>query len=522
MSKRTFVIIGSASGGVLFLCVLLSFIPIGVIAAGTGKVEAGRWAYITPRAFDVVREIPEEICGAEGPVRVEANQPLVYLVDDVEKQELIKARSRVQELKAQEAMFLSLLDGMVKVSLKALEKARAEMKAAKAGLDELERTDGTTTSHRLKRLGERVGQQRLAVRNAERRANELKAIAGAGLPQSFGNDLSDGLRKVRVKLSGLSDVLSSYPLSDAVERLLQQDSVVRELEAELEQARDLVARGFASKAEAERIALNLERARSERAVRLNAWTSLVKKLATQELDQAETRLEETLSELRVREGQLQSEKRNLEHLELAQAKAVVAASELELAKAEMDALPQQRTETPEGQRLSIPLVRRNIDSTRAALGRARADLELAGIRLANKTVRAPISGKLVQLDAYVGQMLVPDAHRSIGKIIDEGSELLFAVRVPQHRVPMIRGGQEAEICLEAYPYRKYGTFAATVKEVAEIPPKGAEEPVWEVTLVLEKPGLPVIPGYRGYAQICVDRLSVVSYLLGRSKVKEGE
>ncbi len=521
MSRKTFLIIGSALGGVLLLCVVLSLVPIRVTAAGTGKVEQDKWAFITPRAVDVVRKIAEEICGVGGPVRVKANQPLVYLVDDLEQHNLAKANSMVGELQMQEAMFRSLLDGMEKVSLKALEKAKADLTAAKVRVAELGESDGTTASHTLRRLDERVRQQRLAVGQAERRARELRAIASADLPMSLGKDLLKELKTLRAKLECLSGNVSAYRLSDAAEKLLQQDSIARELQAELEQTRDLVAQGFASKAEMERTTLNLERARSERTVMLNAWASLAKKMVTQDLVQAEAGLEGMRSELRIREGAFLAEKRNLERLELARARADLVGSELALAKAEMETLPQQGTEGPEGQKFSVPMVRRNVDSTQAALKRARDDLELAKIRLANKTVRAPISGVLVELDAYIGQTLVPDSHRSVGRIIDDASDLLFVVRVPQHWVPMIEPRQEAEVYLDAYPYRKYGTLAATVKEVAKVPPKDTEEPVWEVALILEKPEPPIVvtPGYKGYAEICVDRLSVVSYLLGRSRVE---
>lgn len=152
----------------------------------------------------------------------------------------------------------------------------------------------------------------------------------------------------------------------------------------------------------------------------------------------------------------------------------------------------------------------------------RADLVDARSKLDLVTLRAPVTGTVIDLQAQSGQ--VANGNEPLLKLVPQ-DELQAQVFAPNNDLAFIRPGQQAEIALSAYDKSLYGTLPATVQQVSEdaLPPNAEYDyPNFPITLDLKAQNLNVRgrsfglqPGMALNAQIKLQQRTVLQLLFSR-------
>lgn len=159
------------------------------------------------------------------------------------------------------------------------------------------------------------------------------------------------------------------------------------------------------------------------------------------------------------------------------------------------------------------------DRTQAEL---RAELVGASSKLELVTLRAPVTGTVIDLQAQTGQ--VADGNTSLLKLVPL-DDLLAQVFAPNKDLAFLRNGQEAEISFTAYDKSLYGTLAASVSSISEdaLPPSDEYDyPHFPIMLKLSRQELEsrgqsfaLQPGMALDAQVKLQKRTVLQLLFSR-------
>jgi len=278
------------------------------------------------------------------------------------------------------------------------------------------------------------------------------------------------LKEAESAVSKLKTISIEKQVANAAETVTQREIRLDQAKKEVVDARDLAAKGLVSK-------MDLEKAKAQALI--------------------------AQSELKIARNRLEMVKDSLKRdLEAAEATVQRWASELRLAKLEED-------RESEAKRLA------------SQMEQARLKHQALKLKLAEHTYRAPMTGELVDFDVWpdqrVGVAFAGGA--SVGRVIDT-TRFKFETYVRQIDAPWIRLGKKAYIELDAYPYRKHDYFIGKVSKVgSEAGSAGAQDVTAvghgvEVEIDMDEPRWPVRPRYEGNVEIVVGRASVMEWLLG--------
>lgn len=206
-------------------------------------------------------------------------------------------------------------------------------------------------------------------------------------------------------------------------------------------------------------------------------------------DDARARLGMAATELQRAEVALADQGIRLERARRLRAEGVVSIETLESAEL------QHRTAE-----LALATAREGVTQARALLDKAEDDLR-------KTTIWAPISGRVIALNAEEGEVVVSGTMNNpasvIGTIADT-SEVLTEVDVDETEVVDVRPGLEAEIEVDAVPGAKY---AGRVVEVGSSGYAKATQPdvqFFLVKILLEAPDEKLRPGMSSRAKIRVE------------------
>ena len=142
-----------------------------------------------------------------------------------------------------------------------------------------------------------------------------------------------------------------------------------------------------------------------------------------------------------------------------QAEIDLADSELKLRRArslrEQKVIPDEKLEAAE---LAQSSARLGLDRSRESVSQARADLEKADDELRKTTIHAPISGRVIVLNAEEGEVVVSGTmhnEASVIGVIADLSEILVEVLTDETDIVEVALGQSAEIAVDALPGTVY-------------------------------------------------------------------
>ena len=136
-----------------------------------------------------------------------------------------------------------------------------------------------------------------------------------------------------------------------------------------------------------------------------------------------------------------------------------------------------------------------VAAQRAVLAEQRAAL----LRTDRLTLTAPVSGRVGDVSAQVGQRARPDA--SLVTIVPRGSRMEVWLYAPSRALGFVDPGQDVRLLFDAFPFQKYGSGRGTVTEVSSVPIEpGAidpalqiQEPVFRIRVAIDE----VAPRVRG-------------------------
>ncbi|MEA3035238.1 MAG: rane fusion protein [Sphingomonadales bacterium] len=143
-------------------------------------------------------------------------------------------------------------------------------------------------------------------------------------------------------------------------------------------------------------------------------------------------------------------------------------------------------------------------------------------------VRAPTAGRINNLRLTPGARA--DTAAPAMTIVPAAGAMTFTAFAPSRSVGMVRAGQRAQIRIDAFPYRRFGSVSGSVESVSRsviLPGEVAEpvrlqEPSYRIRIRLDRAQvqadsgpIPLQPGMAGDASILLERRSLLNWLLIR-------
>jgi HlyD family secretion protein len=104
-------------------------------------------------------------------------------------------------------------------------------------------------------------------------------------------------------------------------------------------------------------------------------------------------------------------------------------------------------------------LREGVKAAEAEAGSAQADVGTFGVGLKDRTIIAPIGGRIVTKPATVGEFVGGIGNIGLVAEIVDFDSLLVETDVPETRLHLVKIGGPAEIVLDAYPNRRYRGIA---------------------------------------------------------------
>lgn len=168
--------------------------------------------------------------------------------------------------------------------------------------------------------------------------------------------------------------------------------------------------------------------------------------------------ESTIEEAELRAEKLQHDydrySRLLERRATTQAVVEQYRTELDMARARVNALRQQR----DAAQSAVCEVNQRLENAQAAIMRAEAALDMARLNLSYTVITAPYDGFLGRRTIEEGQLVSPG--QTVTTIMPDGPKWIIA-NFKETQLSRIRTGQEAEITVDAIPGRTFrGKVAA--------------------------------------------------------------
>lgn len=208
-------------------------------------------------------------------------------------------------------------------------------------------------------------------------------------------------------------------------------------------------------------------------------------------------------------------------------------AELEAARAVVGRLGSEQLVRRSDRRVALARLERELASLIGDRAQGEARVRVLEREIALRTVRAPVGGRLGYVVTLRPGSVVEAATR-IAVIVPRG-ELRAVAQFEPSALGRIRIGQVARLRFHAFPWTKYGTLPARVRQVGTEPAggsaaeasTGAGTGLVRVELTLEHPPgsrIPMEHGLVGVAEVEVERMAPVSLLLdaaGRFLTRSG-
>ena len=148
----------------------------------------------------------------------------------------------------------------------------------------------------------------------------------------------------------------------------------------------------------------------------------------------------------------------------------------------------------------IKVAERTVDIAKARLELARSTIEVVSVQLEECTMKAPLSGVVMQRNYEPSEMVLPGA--AMFKIADS-KEVHTWIYVPNKEIGRVRVGQRVNLVADTYPGREFVGKVVRINEKAEFTPKSTQtkedrtQLVYGVKVALDNPdgmlmaGMPV-------------------------------
>lgn len=162
------------------------------------------------------------------------------------------------------------------------------------------------------------------------------------------------------------------------------------------------------------------------------------------------------------------------------------------------------SEQLEAAQLAEANARLRLEDSRDSVLQARANLEKVKDELAKTTIYAPLTGRVIKLNAEEGEVVVSGTMNNAGSVIGEIadlSEILANVDVDETEVVLVKPGQEAVIKVDALPNKQYHGHVSEVGSKGFSRPAQPDVTFFDVEILLDDPDEDLRPGMSVRAEI---------------------
>ena len=209
---------------------------------------------------------------------------------------------------------------------------------------------------------------------------------------------------------------------------------------------------------------------------------------------------------------------------VAEAQRAVAAAQEDLANAQKAAAAAQATPTTdvEGASAAAGVSDASADTNavsaaQRSLASAQANLDQANAKAASRTVTAPSSGSIVELNAKVGAtvtggMIMGESDTSGGKQcmqIADLSKMKVTVQVGEKDIAKIAVGQSANVTYPAFPDIVSQGTVTTIASVANSDANGGGSVTFNVDILIDAPDARLKPGMTAEVSVVTEQLDEV-------------
>lgn len=179
---------------------------------------------------------------------------------------------------------------------------------------------------------------------------------------------------------------------------------------------------------------------------------------------------------------------------------------------------QQNAESLSSQRQSEILTQLN--QRREELANVMGQLESATRQQERETLRAPISGRIYNVQATLGEGTVEPGEELLS-ILPEEQELMLTVKLLNQDIGFVEPGMRAKIKLATFPFQEFGTLDG---ELVQISPNATMDEnlglVFTATIRLNQDSVrvrgqdvPLTPGMAATAEIVTRQRSILTFLM---------
>lgn len=179
-------------------------------------------------------------------------------------------------------------------------------------------------------------------------------------------------------------------------------------------------------------------------------------------------------------------------------------------------------------KMEEPAVRMRAQAQVEQVARQMSELQegMAQVEARRETViRAPVTGVVTNIAVTRGQSVATDA--TLATVLPRGSGLHVELLVPTRAIGFVQKGHEVVLRYEAFPHERFGQYQGTIADIGrnvwssgeKIGPLAAREPVYRVTVKLERQGVSALgqefalrPGMLVNADLLLERRTLIEWI----------
>ena len=158
----------------------------------------------------------------------------------------------------------------------------------------------------------------------------------------------------------------------------------------------------------------------------------------------------------------------------------------------------------EGSELQYSSAQQGLEQAQQALAQSTADYTKAQDDLSKTTIYAPLSGRVITLNAEEGEVVVSGTMNNPGSVIGtiaDLSEILAEVDVDENEIVHVREGQSARVKVDALSDREYPGKVVEIGSSGYNKPSQPDVTFFKVKILLDQPEAALRPGMSARADI---------------------
>jgi HlyD family secretion protein len=161
-----------------------------------------------------------------------------------------------------------------------------------------------------------------------------------------------------------------------------------------------------------------------------------------------------------------------------------------------------------------------LNQRREELANVAGQLQQATRQTERQTIRAPIAGRIYNVQATLGEGTVEPGEELLS-ILPDGEDLMLDVKILNRDIGFIKEEMRAKVKLATFPFQEFGTIEGTVVQISPNatmdkdlgPVFGASIRLNQTSVRVHNEDVPLTPGMVATAEIVTRQRSILTFLL---------